>query len=99
MRMPSKTSSPRSLVRLLLAATTAALLATGGLLVASPASAHDELISTDPAADSTVDGLPAQLTFTFSDEIDTTERASEVQVTDAAGTTLAAGARPRRTTC
>ena len=58
--------------------------------IAAPASAHDELVSTDPAADSTVDALPAQLTLTFSEAIDRRTGASEVQVTDAAGTTLSA---------
>jgi methionine-rich copper-binding protein CopC len=85
------TSSPsRSLVRFLATAAAAALLTAGGLAIAAPASAHDELVSTDPAADSTVDALPAELTLTFSEAIDATEGASEVQVTDAAGTTLSA---------
>ena len=86
--VPSTTSPSRSLVRFLATAAAAALLTAGGLAIAAPASAHDELVSTDPAADSTVDALPAQLTLTFSEAIDPTEGASEVQVTDAAGTTL-----------
>jgi methionine-rich copper-binding protein CopC len=56
---------------------------------ASPASAHDELIGTDPAADSTLDASPSQLTLTFSADIASDAGASEVQVTDAAGTALA----------
>ena len=63
----------------------------GGLLVASPASAHDELVSTDPAADSALDALPAQLTLTFSGELTTDPGATELEVTDAAGTSLAGG--------
>ncbi len=89
--MPSKTSSPRFLVRFVVAAVTAGLLAAGGLLVASPAYAHEELISSDPVADSTVEGMPAQLTLTVSGEISAAEGANEVQVTDAAGTTLSVG--------
>ena len=58
----------------------------------SPAHAHDELIGSDPAADSALDALPAQLTLTFSAEIADDEGASVVEVTDAAGTSLAAGA-------
>jgi len=59
---------------------------------ASPAQAHDELLGSDPAADSSLDALPAQLTLTFSAEIADDEGASVVEVTDAAGTTLVDGA-------
>lgn len=71
----------------------AALLVAFGaaLATASPAQAHDELIGSDPAADSSLDALPAQLTLTFSAEIADDEGASVVQVTDAAGTALADG--------
>ena len=58
-RMPTNTAPPRSLRRAIAAAAAALLLAAGGLLVASPASAHDELVSTDPAADTTLEALPA----------------------------------------
>lgn len=59
---------------------------------ASPAHAHDALIGTDPAADSTVEALPAQLTLTFSAAIAGDAGASVVEVTDAAGTSLVDGA-------
>lgn len=62
------------------------------VLPAAPAHAHDELLGSDPAADSTVDGLPAQISFTFSGVISAEDGASEVSVTDAAGTELADGA-------
>jgi methionine-rich copper-binding protein CopC len=89
----SQNASPRrSLVRLLNAVVAAAVLTAGGLLGASPASAHDELIASDPVADTSLGALPAQLTLTFSNSIDATDGASEVQVTDAAGTTLTSGA-------
>jgi methionine-rich copper-binding protein CopC len=55
---------------------------------ASPAAAHDELLSSDPAADTAVDVLPDTLTLTFSGELLGGSDANEVQVTDAAGTTL-----------
>jgi methionine-rich copper-binding protein CopC len=61
------------------------------LATASPAHAHDELLGSDPAADSTVDALPAELTLSFSAAIAPDEGASEVQVTDAAGTQLTDG--------
>lgn len=71
---------------------TAVLLAlAAGVVTASPASAHDELLGSDPAADSTVEVLPAELTLTFSGVIAPDEGASEVQVTDAEGTTLTDG--------
>ncbi len=86
--MPTNTAAPRPsrlgpLRRALTAAAAALLLAAGGLLVASPASAHDELVSTDPAADTSLDALPAQLTLTFSGELATDPGATELQVTDA----------------
>ena len=61
------------------------------LTTASPVQAHDELLGSDPAANATVDALPAELTLTFSGVIASETGASEVQVTDAAGTSLADG--------
>jgi len=69
-----------------------ALAAVAVLTTASPALAHDALIGTDPADGSTVAALPAQLTLTFSAEIADDPGASEMQVTDASGTSLADGA-------
>ncbi|MCR2809128.1 MULTISPECIES: copper resistance CopC family protein [unclassified Microbacterium] len=89
--MRPTTTSPRSLVRSLAATATALLLATAGVLVASPAHAHDELISTDPPAGAALETLPPQLTLTFSGELASDPGATELQVTDAAGTTLADG--------
>lgn len=68
-----------------------ALAAASLVLIAVPASAHDELTGTDPASGATLEALPAELTLTFSSEIADDEGASEVQVTDAAGTTLTDG--------
>lgn len=59
--------------------------------VALPAAAHDELLSSDPAADSTVDRLPTELTLTFSGVLIDEPGANVVSVTDAAGTELADG--------
>jgi methionine-rich copper-binding protein CopC len=76
-----------------LALVAAFLVAVAALVLpASPAVAHDELLGSDPAAGSTVDGLPAQISFTFSGIITTDPGASEVSVTDASGAELAEGA-------
>ncbi|WP_169582857.1 MULTISPECIES: copper resistance CopC family protein [Microbacterium] len=67
----------------------ATLLATAALLLpGSPAAAHDELLGSDPAEDSTVGTLPDELTLTFSGRIATDPGASEVEVTDASGASL-----------
>jgi copper resistance protein C len=71
----------------------AALLAAFLVLFAPlSASAHDALTSSSPEADSTVDVLPAEITLTFSADLITGEGATEVQVTDAAGTPVMDGA-------
>jgi methionine-rich copper-binding protein CopC len=80
------------LARTLVAFAAATLASAGLLLAAAPAQAHDELESTDPAADSTVEALPDHLTLTFSGVLATDAGASEVAVTDSAGTSLVDGA-------
>lgn len=60
-------------------------------LVASPAFAHDELIGSSPAAGSEVDALPAEITLTFSGVLIDGAGTTQIVVTDAAGTALAAG--------
>ncbi|MFH8252490.1 copper resistance protein CopC [Microbacterium sp. B2969] len=87
--MPSQGINERRPLQVLaaLAIAVAAVFAT-----TAPASAHDELLSSDPAADATLDALPAQLTLTFSGLISTEPGANEVAVTDAAGTSLVDGA-------
>ena len=70
----------------------AVLLAAFAVLVtASSARAHDELLGSDPAANATVDALPGEITLTFSGVIAGDAGASEVQATDAAGTSLIDG--------
>lgn len=78
-------------LRLAVALLVSVLLAAGGVLVAAPAHAHDELVSSDPAADTSLDALPAQLTLTFSGELATDPGATELAVTDATGVSLADG--------
>ncbi|CAN5576561.1 hypothetical protein BH10ACT5_BH10ACT5_16150 [soil metagenome] len=91
--MPANTAPPHSFRRRhnIVAAVAALLLAAAGLLVASPASAHDALVSTDPPAGSALDTLPEQLTLTFSGVLATDPGATELQVTDASGASLAEG--------
>lgn len=56
------------------------------------ASAHDELVATDPAAGAVLTEAPDTLTLSFSAELLPEPGATEVRVTDAGGTTLAEGA-------
>ncbi|GAA1932975.1 copper resistance protein CopC [Microbacterium aoyamense] len=83
--MPRHSRSPRSFARLASAALAAAVLTFGGLLIASPASAHDELIGSDPMPGQEMPASPAQLTLTFSGNISDAEGASVVEVSDASG--------------
>lgn len=71
------------------AALAALALSLAGLVVATPAWAHDELTGSDPAAGSTLQASPEQLVLTFSAVISTEAGATEVAMTDAAGTALA----------
>nr|WP_232528492.1 copper resistance CopC family protein [Microbacterium sp. MAH-37] len=67
---------------------------TAAFLLVAPlsASAHDELVSADPAADTTVETLPAQLVLTFSGDVLDAEGATMIQVTDPAGSPVTDGA-------
>ncbi len=82
---PRRRSLPAVLVSLLLAA---AVL----FVPATPASAHDELVSTDPAADAVLEAVPQRITLTFSADVLTDPGATVVEVTDASGASLAEGA-------
>lgn len=78
--------------RIALTLAAAAITVASVLFTAGAATAHDELVATDPPADSTLEALPAQITLTFSGALTAEDGASEVSVTDAAGTSLADGA-------
>ena len=56
-----------------------------------PAAAHDALIDSSPAADSTVDTLPGELALTFSAPLIGGEGSTEIVVTDAAGESVTDG--------
>ncbi|AQA02924.1 hypothetical protein BVC93_11320 [Mycobacterium sp. MS1601] len=62
------TTASRSALRALCAATSALLLASAfAFLTAAPASAHAALVSSDPAADTTVPTHPQRVTATFNE--------------------------------
>ncbi len=70
----------------------ALFLAIAAVFVGSaPAFAHDALVSSDPAADSTVDTLPAEIALTFSADLLSDAGTSVIEVTDSAGTVLSEG--------
>ena len=87
--MPTVVLRRPVLPAVIIAALLAALLV---LLPSTRASAHDELVSSDPAAGSTVQTLPAEMTLTFSAALIDSEGGTAVVVTDAAGNDLADGA-------
>ncbi|WP_237204189.1 copper resistance CopC family protein [Rothia endophytica] len=57
----------------------------------APAHAHDELVSTNPAANTTLDQAPKELELTYSGEIMDVAGANQVRVTNAAGETVTEG--------
>lgn len=77
--------------RSVLLATLAVLLGGLSLTVAAPAWAHDELIGASPAVNGNVDALPNEITMTFSGVLIDQPGATQVVVTDAAGTSLTDG--------
>lgn len=68
----------------LAAAATALGLVLAASTAVAPASAHDELVSSTPAAGDALDPAPTEISLTYSDNI--LEVGIEVSVTDAAGT-------------
>jgi len=82
----------RGPLRSLLRAAAVALVALGAAIaVPAPASAHDQLVGTDPADGATLTALPAQITLTFSDAVLPDPGATAVEVTDPAGAPVADG--------
>jgi hypothetical protein len=67
--MPLVTASPRLIARTLAAAGLLAAM----LIAAAPVLAHAELVSADPAPDSTIAAVPAKVSATFDDELDGTK--------------------------
>lgn len=60
-------------------------------LIALPASAHTVLITADPAADSTVEVLPASISLTFAEELVNIGKSNSISVIDQSGAQLASG--------
>jgi len=80
-------------VRLSAAASALALAALAVLGIAAPASAHDQLLSTNPKDGSAVETLPAEVTLTFSDLVtDAGGEANQVRVLDSSCHPLQDGA-------
>jgi len=73
----------------LLASLVMALLAGFTMLSATPAAAHDAIISSDPADGTELTSSPAQITLTFNNDLSTL--GGQIQVADAAGVTVASG--------
>ncbi len=74
-----------------LRAVVAALIALLLCAVPTAAFAHDELVGTQPERETQIAELPAELVLTFSGVLLDEPGATEVVVTDAAGTSLVAG--------
>lgn len=86
---PVRTSPFR---RALMGALAAGALAIAGLVgIASPASAHDELVGTDPQAGTTLSAVPAQITLTFNEKVLDDAGATAVVVTTSTGTPVQDG--------
>jgi methionine-rich copper-binding protein CopC len=70
------------------------LIATGFLalsLIALPASAHTVLVSSSPAADSTVEILPTSIELTFAEDLISIGGSNSISVTDESGIELTSG--------
>lgn len=79
--------------RSLITTLAALLLGTGlTLAVAAPAQAHDELVSSYPAADSTLTGSPAEITLSFSGELIAGMQSAAVEVIASDGQNIATDA-------
>ncbi len=76
-------------VRRLIVAALAGLV--GALALASPASAHATLLSTDPADGALLEQAPAEVTSTFDEPVEV--RSGAVRLLDAAGTEVSSQAR------
>jgi len=76
-------------VRVSAAIAAVALAAVAVLGIAGPASAHDQLLSTNPQDGATVASLPGTITLTFSDIVqDAGAEANQVKVMDASCTVI-----------
>ena len=88
-----RSPNPGSRRRLPLLSSLVALLLTAGLVfaVASPATAHDEIVSSSPEAGGTVGVVPEEISLTFSGEILTDFSAVIIEVVAPDGQNIASG--------
>ncbi|MFZ4842850.1 copper resistance CopC family protein [Mycetocola saprophilus] len=85
----SAAGPPRRARLALLLGTLVAVLSAGILIPAHQASAHDQILASDPAPNATLTAAPDKITLTFSATI--LEVGTKVLVTDASGTDWAEG--------
>lgn len=81
---------PRSASAVRIAVAALGLAVMSLLAAAAPASAHDRLVSSDPANGAVLTTAPATITLTYNAELLPT--GAQVAITDAAGSTVATGA-------
>ena len=77
----------RTMMRTLAAVLLASLMLFGG----AAAQAHDELVSSDPAANATLTQAPAELNLTYSANLMNIEGGNRVRVVDSTGASVAEG--------
>ena len=80
----------RTMMRTLAAVLLASLMLFGG----AAAQAHDELVSSDPAANATLTQAPAELNLTYSANLMNIEGRNRVRVVDSTGASVAEGEPP-----
>lgn len=73
------------------AAAAVSAAALGALIIASPASAHDQLVSSDPAADASVEVMPDEMTLVYSGELIDAGDGTVVEVLSPGGTDVVDG--------
>ncbi|MGO1768828.1 MAG: copper resistance CopC family protein [Microbacterium sp.] len=85
-------SSRAALSRAAALSLAASSLVVGSLAVAAPASAHDRLVSSDPAAEATVAELPDEFTLVYSGELIDADDGTAVEVRSPSGDDVASDA-------
>ena len=91
MASPLHPRTPSPLRRAPLAAAAAALVLGGAMIPAGPASAHDRLVGSTPAADATVTAEPGTIALDFSEDLlslDAQNSGFAIQVVNASGGTF-----------
>ena len=71
----------------------ASLLLLGGFLLATPVSAHPELVKSDPAADALLGAPPQEINLWYSERVDTGAGSPAVEIVDQQGNKTTASAK------